>query len=57
MYLILKHYIYEKNYLKYILAGYKKAENPIILFTDYGELKKGKKEESNVLLRIKRILN
>ena len=48
--------IYEKNYLKYILAGYKKAENPIILFTDYGELRNNKIVLKNKLLVIKRML-
>ena len=32
----------KKNYLKCILQGYKRAKNPIILFTDYGELRNGK---------------
>ena len=48
--------IYEKDYLKYILKGYKKAESPIILFTDYGELRNDKKVLKNKLLVIKRML-
>lgn len=48
--------IYEKNYLKCILQGYKRAKNPIILFTDYGELRNGKRVINNKLLTIKRIL-
>lgn len=49
--------LYSKKFLEKTLEALNKAENPLLVFTDYGELKKGKKEESNVLLRIKRILN
>lgn len=48
--------IYEKNYLKCIFEGYQRAKDPIILFTDYGELRNNKKVIKNKLLVIKRIL-
>ena len=51
--------IYEPNFLEETLKSINriKADNVIIAFTDYYELKLGKKEYSNTLLRIKRIMN
>ena len=48
--------IYESTYAEKIVQAYKKAKNPIILFTDYGELREGQKVTSNKLLRIKKFL-
>ena len=47
---------YQPEYLENILNGLKCAEDPIIAFSDYGELRNGKKIDSNQLLTIKRIL-
>ena len=35
--------IYEPNYLKMIFGELKKVKNPIVVFTDYGELRDGEK--------------
>lgn len=48
--------IYESAYAEKIVQAYKKAKDPIILFTDYGELREGQKVTSNKLLRIKKFL-
>lgn len=48
--------IYCKDYVYDIYNAYKKAKNPLILFTDYGELRNGKKVYSNRLLKVKRLL-
>lgn len=47
---------YESSYSKKIVEAYEKAKTPIIIFTDYCELRNGKKVISNRLLRIKRIM-
>lgn len=49
--------LYSKDFLKETLHALNKAKNPLLCFTDYYELKKGKKESNNVLLNIKRIMN
>lgn len=48
--------VYESDYAKEVEAYYKRAKDPIILFTDYGELRDGNKVDSNKLLRIKKFL-
>ena len=47
---------YEPDYLKMVMKGLKKAKDPIIAFTDYGELRDGQKVRKSTLLTIKRIL-
>ena len=49
--------IYEPNYLVEILKMANKCNSAILIFTDYYEYKLGKKEKSNLLLKIKRIIN
>ena len=49
--------LYSKDFLKETLSALNKAQNPILSFTDYYELKKGKKESRNLLLNIKRVMN
>lgn len=48
--------IYEPGYLKQILSELKRAQDPILAFSDYGELRKGKKVEKSFLLTVKRIM-
>lgn len=48
--------IYEPDYVENLLCYIKKAGKPIIFFTDYGELRDGKKVYDNKLLNIKRIM-
>ena len=48
--------VYESTYAEKVVEAYKKAKDPIILFTDYGELREGQKVTSNKLLRIKKFL-
>lgn len=47
---------YQPEYLENILNGLKCAKDPIIAFSDYGELRNGQKVDRNQLLTIKRIL-
>ena len=47
---------YCSNYLENVLKVLKCVKDPIIAFTDYGELRNGQKVERNRLLTIKRIL-
>lgn len=49
--------IYEKRFLEETLKALNKAKRPLFSFTDYSEIKFGKKVECNVLLIIKRIMN
>ena len=48
--------IYEHNYAKKIIDNYNKYKNPIILFTDYYEIRNDKKIYTNTNLKIKRLL-
>lgn len=48
--------IYEPWYTQKILEGINRSKKPLIIFTDYGELRKEKKEDHNVLLNIKRFM-
>lgn len=48
--------LYETRYSNEIIAAYLKANKPIILFTDYYELRGKKKVKGNQLLRIKRVM-
>lgn len=48
--------VYEKDYAKTAIRMLRKAEKPIIFFSDYGELRNGKRVTKNKLLRIKRIM-
>lgn len=49
--------LYSKDFLKETLHALNRAKNPLLSFTDYYELKKGKKESRNLLLNIKRVMN
>ncbi len=48
--------IYEPDYLKTVLENFQRAEKPLIAFTDYGELRNGKKTEHTHLLRTKEMM-
>lgn len=48
--------IYEEEYTYNIISMANKSKKPIILFTDYGELREGKKVYKNKLLNIKRLM-
>ncbi len=48
--------LYEQDYVKNMLLYMRKADNPIIFFSDYYEIRNGKKIYNNNLLRIKRIM-
>ena len=48
--------IYESEYSKKIVDAYQKAKDPIIVFSDYSELRGGAKVKTNQLLKIKRIM-
>lgn len=47
---------YYENYTDDILAAAEKCRHPLILFTDYNELRNGKTVTDNRLLRVKRLL-
>ncbi len=48
--------IYCPEYVRNIVKQLSEAKDPIIAFTDYGELRNGKHVDRNTLLKIKRIL-
>ncbi len=48
--------IYEKNYSEEIIKAYQKHQDSTIIFSDYYEIRAGKKIYTNTLLKIKRIL-
>lgn len=48
--------IYEQEYSEKIVDAYQKAKGPIIVFSDYSELRNGIKVKTNRLLKIKRIM-
>lgn len=48
--------VYCRDYVKFVLENYKEHKKPLILFTDYGELRESKYIDKNKLLTVKRIL-
>lgn len=48
--------VYEKNYTEIILESMRRTKRPLIAFTDYYELRNGKKVYDNQMLRIKRLM-
>lgn len=48
--------VYLPHYAESVIKGMDKARNPIIAFTDYGEIRNGKSIDKNRLLQIKRIM-
>lgn len=48
--------IYEPVYTETMLRQLKRADRPLIFFSDYGEIREGKRVRTNRLLRVKRIL-
>ena len=48
--------IYDQNYAEEIINAYNKYPKASIIFTDYYEIKNNKKEQSNINLKIKRML-
>lgn len=49
--------VYEPTYAEKILHAAEKSKHPILIFSDYYEIRNGEKVQSNRLLRIKRIMN
>ena len=49
--------IYDPTYTEEILAKAKRAKNPIILFTEYYEIRNGEKAPKNTNLKIKGLMN
>lgn len=49
--------IYEPNFLSEVINYVNKANDPIIIFTDYYEIRNGKKVSNILNLKIKRIMN
>ena len=47
---------YAPEYLEYVSEAIRKADSPIILFTDYSEDRKGEIAASNTLLKVKRTM-
>lgn len=47
---------YEPEYAQKVLQNIEKSKNPIIAFTDYGEIRKGQKENQGKLIKVKRTL-
>lgn len=48
--------IYEPDYTEKMLQLLENAERPLIFFSNYGEIRNNKKQEVNLLLKIKRIM-
>lgn len=48
--------VYLPSYAEIIIEGASRAPNPIVLFTDYGELRNSKAADNNSLLAIKRLM-
>ena len=48
--------VYEEDYSAKIAAAFQKSRNPIMLFTDYSELRGDRTVANNRLLRIKRLM-
>ena len=48
--------IYEPEYSEKIVDAYEKGKAPIIMFSDYSELREGIKVKTNRLLKIKRVM-
>ena len=48
--------IYEPDYARRIIQCANRAEDPIIIFTDYEEIRNDQRVHSNTLLRIKRLM-
>lgn len=48
--------VYASEYVENLFDCIKDVKNPIMFFTDYGELREGKKVYNNKLLRIKRVM-
>lgn len=48
--------IYSKHYLEKVLDGFNSVKKPLIAFTDYGELRDGKKIFKSKLIKIKKLI-
>lgn len=48
--------IYESEYVERIMERFKKSKHPLIAFSDYSELRDGKKVHDTSMLKIKRIM-
>lgn len=48
--------IYEPNYSLQCIKAAEKSRRPIIIFTNYGELRDGRKVNDNTILKVKRLL-
>lgn len=48
--------VYEKEYVKQVLAVLKTCRHPLIAFSDYSEIRNGKTVETSKLLQVKRLM-
>ena len=48
--------IYEKDYLEIALSAAEQSKRPLIFFSDYFEIRNGKRVSNNTLLKVKRIM-
>ena len=48
--------LYEESYTEEMLTRMNKAKEPILYFTNYGEIRKGEKVTENQLLKVKRVM-
>ena len=48
--------LYEESYVEEMLARMNRAKEPILYFTNYGEIRKGEKVTENRLLKVKRVM-
>ena len=48
--------LYEESYTEEMLTRMNKAKEPILYFTNYGEIRKGEKVTENQLLKMKRVM-
>lgn len=48
--------LYYKEYAKRAIEGMESVERPLLYFTDYAEIRKGRTEKSNKLLKVKRMM-
>ena len=48
--------VYEPRYLELVMERIQRCQNPLIVFTDYCELRNGEKVAENMMLKVKRMM-
>lgn len=48
--------VYEKNYVEELQYSLSQSKDTLIYFTNYGEIRKGLAQDSNILLNVKRVM-